>query len=139
MLDEFPNGRAVKSGLGSDRGPEFATQTIGGDRAALLHQLNQELIRHRDYLRDLAQRYNWWQTPDVALQFPTRLVAHVMDLGTFKDISELWRTLGDDCLRRVLENAEAGQFSPRSWHYWHYRLKNVKPGEVPPLPQRRIA
>ncbi len=139
MIDEFPSRDPVKTVPGSGRTTDPANRTTNADHAEVTRQLDQELIRQQVYLRDLARRYNWWQTPDVALQFPTRLVAQVMNLGTFADISQLWRTFGDDCLRRVLENAEAGQLNPRSWHYWHYRLKNVKPGHVPPMPKRRIA
>jgi hypothetical protein len=125
MPDEFPNHDAGRS--------------TTAEQTEITRQLDQELSRHQTYLRDLARRYNWWQTQDVALQFPARLIAHVMNLGTFADISQLWRTFGDDCLRRVLEQAEAGQFNPRSWHYWHYRLNEVQPGHVPPMPKRRIA
>ena len=139
MPDEFLNRAAIEIGAHSDRVRVFPDVSAQTDRSESRRQLAQELSLHHDYLRDLAQRYNWWQTPDVALQFPARLVAQVMNLGTFADISQLARTLGDDCLRRVLANSEAGQLNPRSWHYWHYRLNNVKPGHVPPMPRRRIA
>jgi hypothetical protein len=38
----------------------------------------------------------------------------------------------------VLARGEAGQFSARSWAYWHYRLGLAKVDEVPPLPVRRF-
>jgi hypothetical protein len=139
MQDEFLNRAAVKVGATSDGAASGASATTQADRTESLRRLAQELARHESYLRELAQRYNWWQSPTLALQFPARLVAQVMNLGTFADISELARTLGDDCLRGVLASAEAGQLSPRSWHYWHFRLNNVRPGQVPPMPGRRIA
>jgi len=137
--DATPSHHQVRTGADTARATEPANRSAQADRAELLRDLNQELNQHQDYLRDLAERYNWWQSPEVALQFPARLVVQVMNLGTFADISQLWRTFGDDCLRRVLESAEAGQLTPRSWHYWHYRLKNVSPGGVPPMPKRQIA
>jgi hypothetical protein len=119
MRGEFLNGDAGKVDATSDGVTAEAGVTTQTGRAESLRQLAQELGRHQNYLRQLAQRYNWWQAPDIALQFPVRLVAQVMTLGTFADISELARTLGDDCLRRVLAAVEAGQLNPRSWHYWH--------------------
>jgi len=139
MRDEFSNDAAGEISPNAAQTEEHTSGTKHTNRADAIRQLTQELTRHQDYLRELARRYNWWQAPDVALQFPARLVAHVMNLGTFADISELSRRLGDDCLRRVLENVEAGQLAPRSWHYWHYRLNNVEPGHIPPMPRRRIA
>ena len=46
--------------------------------------------------------------------------------------------VGEAALRDALLHAEVGEFSPRSWHYWHYRLGLASLGEVPPLPQRRF-
>jgi hypothetical protein len=139
MLDEFPNRTRARLGPKSDVATERSDSLIRADRLHAIQQLAQEMARHENYLRDLARRYNWWQTPDVALRFPVRLIAQVMNLGTFEDINRLSRTLGDDFLRRVLENVEAGQLNPRSWHYWHYRLNGVRPGHVPPMPRRLIA
>ncbi len=59
----------------------------------------------------LAAKYIWWKTPEEAMLYPERVVAQVMDIG---------------------------QFNVRSWAYWHYRLDLAKPGEVPPLPRRRV-
>lgn len=139
MSGEFPNRSAAQIGPDWDRTAEASEEANRAEQPEAKERLARELVTHRDYLWTLARRYNWWQTPDVALQFPARLVAQVMNLGTLPDINQLARTLGDDCLRQVLANAEAGQLNPRSWHYWHYRLNHVKPGHVPPLPRRRIA
>lgn len=89
-------------------------------------------------LKPLARKYLWWKTPDEAVAYPERLIAQVMNIGDFADIAAIAAEVGDDALREVLQRGEAGQFSARSWAYWHYRLGLAKVGEVPPLPVRRF-
>ncbi len=88
-------------------------------------------------LRHFAEKYIWWQTPEQAVRRPERVIAQVMELGDYDDVQMLAAQVGDETLRRVLAHAEVGQFSPRSWAYWHYRLGLARPGQVPPMPQRR--
>ena len=92
-------------------------------------------------LRRLAARYVWWKSPDEAMHFPDRVAAQVMNIGDWKDVVELVEAAGEDYLRRVLKNAEAGQLNERSWHYWHYRLGLAEFGvrPVPPMPVRKTA
>ena len=92
-------------------------------------------------LRRLAPRYVWWKTPDEAMQFPDRVAAQVMDIGLWQDVLDLIEAVGDDYLRRVLQEAEIGQLNERSWHYWHYRLGLAEYGvrPVPPMPVRKLA
>jgi hypothetical protein len=94
----------------------------------------------RACLHELAGRYVWWKTPDEAMRYPERVAAQVMNLGTWEDLRAMAEAVGDEYLRGVLRNAEAGQFDARSWHYWHYRLGlaeyDVKP--VPPMPVRKF-
>jgi hypothetical protein len=92
----------------------------------------------RELLERLARKYVWWKTPDEALAMPERVVAQAMNIGDYDDVQALAETVGDDYLREVLRRAEAGQFSARSWAYWHYRLGLAKPGQVPALPARRV-
>jgi hypothetical protein len=56
-------------------------------------------------------------------------------------LTELADVAGEDYLRGVLQNAEAGQLNARSWHYWHYRLGLAEYGArpVPPMPVRKMA
>lgn len=89
-------------------------------------------------LRSLAKKYVWWKAPEEAVRTPGRVILQVMDIADYRDVQELARAVGEDGLRRALSQAEAGQLSPRSWAYWHYRLGLAKPGEVPPLPVRRF-
>lgn len=90
-------------------------------------------------LQALAAKYIWWQTPRDAARWPRRVVAQVMDLGTYADVRDLERTAGAEVLAEVIRHAEPGWFSPRSWHFWHRRLGLAKGGNVPALPVRRFA
>jgi hypothetical protein len=89
----------------------------------------------------LASRYIWWKSPEESMQFPDRVAAQVMNMGDWDDVLELVETAGEDYLRRVLRNADAGQLNERSWHYWHYRLGLAEYGvrPVPPMPLRKLA
>ena len=101
--------------------------------------LAERLGPHTAFLAGLAGKYHWWLSPEEALDFPERIVALVMNVGEFRDTNRLAETVSDDCLRAVLQQAEAGQFNARSWHYWHYRLGLAEPSHVPPLPVRHIS
>jgi hypothetical protein len=90
-------------------------------------------------LKPLARRYVWWQTPDAAMRTPERVIAQVMDIGDHGDTEALALCIGDAALREVLQHAQPGQFRPRSWAYWHYRLGLAQVGQVPPLPTRHLA
>lgn len=68
--------------------------------------------------------------------FPNRVIAQVIELGTFEDVQSMVESLGAQRLVDVIMVAEAGWFTPRSWHYWHYRLGLAEVGQVPPLPIR---
>jgi len=90
-------------------------------------------------LQAMAAKYIWWQTPEEAARRPWRVMAQVMDLGTFADVRALEKTAGSEALAEVVRHAEPGWFSPRSWHFWHRRLGLAPTGEVPALPVRRFA
>jgi hypothetical protein len=89
-------------------------------------------------LAGFARKYMWWTTADIAVTMPERVVAQVMDIGDYDDVQALATLAGDDFLRVVLQQAEVGQFSPRSWAYWHYRLGLATPGHVPSMPMRTL-
>lgn len=92
----------------------------------------------RELLRRLAAKYNWWKPPEEALRLPQCVMAQVMNIGDYDDAQAMAQALGDDVLREVLRGAEVGVFDARSWTYWHYRLHLAAPGQVPPLPMRRL-
>ena len=70
---------------------------------------------------------------------PQRVMAQVMDLGTFADVRLLEKTAGPDALAEVLRHAEPGWFSPRSWHFWHRRLGSAVAAAAPAMSARRLA
>jgi hypothetical protein len=92
-----------------------------------------------DLLKNLARKYIWWKSPEEAVLFPRRVIAQVMNIGDYDDMQSLANSAGDILLRDALQNAEAGEFNPRSWAYWHYRLGLALPGQVPDMPVRKLA
>lgn len=89
-------------------------------------------------LKKFAGKYIWWKTPEEALAMPNQVMSQIMDIGDYMDVQDLVHQVGDEVLRTVISQAQAGQFSPRSWKYWHYRLELAKLGQVPPLPVRKL-
>jgi hypothetical protein len=96
-------------------------------------------LLEQEALRQWATKYIWWKTPEEALAHPERIVATIMNIGDYDDVQALLKLVDGEYLRAVLQGAEAGEFSERSWAYWHYRLGLSEPGKVPALPQRRVA
>lgn len=90
-------------------------------------------------LTGLAAKYVWWKPPAEAILMPERVIAQVMNIGDCSDVEAMAEQLGQRQLQAVLEEAQAGQFSPRSWVYWHYRLGMADFGQVPDLPRRTFA
>jgi hypothetical protein len=90
-------------------------------------------------LKSLASKYVWWKTPDAAVAMPERVIAQVMNIGDYDDVQILVHQVSNEVLRDVLTHAQAGQFGPRSWAYWHYRLGLASVDHVPPLPTRSFA
>ena len=93
----------------------------------------------KEALKGFARKYIWWKTPEEAVEFPFRVIAQVMNIGDYADVQLMANQIGDDILRSVLTHAEIGQFSERSWTYWHYRLGIASLDHVPPIPARRFA
>jgi len=92
-----------------------------------------------EILRAMALKYIWWKSPDEAMQFPKRVIEQVLELGDYTDMQYLVEILGEDYLRQIIQQADPGVFSARSWTYWHYRLRLSEPGQIPDLPQRKVA
>jgi hypothetical protein len=90
-------------------------------------------------LLQMARKYVWWKTPEEAVAMPERVIAQVMDIGDYDDMLILGKAVGKAVLVDVLTHAEAGQFNPRSWNYWHYCLGLAELEQVPPMPVRRFS
>lgn len=91
-----------------------------------------------DALQPYAKKYVWWKTQEEAIATPTQIIAQVMNIGDYADIQALVKLVGEDTLREILRTAEIGQFSERSWTYWHYRLGLSPREHVPPMPTRKL-
>ena len=87
----------------------------------------------------LARKYIWWQSPEYTLRDRHRLIAQIMDIGTHSDVETVRTALGDDVFKHALQTARAGEFSARSWHYWHLILGLATHRTVPPLPERKLS
>ena len=92
-------------------------------------------------LEGLARRYIWWKDPrKVARDQPLRVLAQVMEMGTWEDVRRVEKTLPPESLAKVLWEGEPGWFQPRSWAFWHYRLGLTPTSEEPsPPPARRFS
>ena len=78
--------------------------------------------RCRLALLGMADRYIWWKTPEDAVRYPDRVLAQVMDIGTFEDCRDVRAIFGDERLRGVMRRAEPGWFRARSWAFWQAAL-----------------
>ncbi len=82
----------------------------------------------------LYRKYLWWVAPEDAPD-PSRLIAQLMQLGTFDDVRWARRKFGDEAFRRALRDAAPGVLDDRSWQFWH-RVFGVDP--IPALPARPL-
>ena len=140
--------RFLEAGLISEKGGAWQRGYVANESHELypeLHAMAGKFARHAAkaldpvLARTFARKYLWWVDSDEALRDQGRLVAQVMNMGTFDDVQYVEEKLGNDYLRRILKQARPGYFGERSWAYWHYRLGMSKPGRVPVLPERSFA
>ena len=85
-------------------------------------------------LERLRKRYIWWKTPGGEPDV-NRIIAQVMDIGTYEDVKVLEAEVGRIRIKQVLSDARPGWFSARSWAYWHLLLGLCKFDEIPPQPR----
>jgi hypothetical protein len=85
-----------------------------------------------------ACKYIWWQAPDTAITNPHRVISQAMNLGTFEDVQALLQEVGEAEFKQTLREARPGEFSERSWNYWHLVLGVTQPDTIPPMPVRRF-
>lgn len=89
-----------------------------------------------DELETLSRRYLWWEAVDPAGHSRERRIAQVMNLGTYGDIRALETIIEPNELAAAMNVAAPGWFTPRSWSFWHGRLRH-RGQDVPVRPPRR--
>ena len=97
------------------------------------------VYQQENFIKEMAERYIWWKSPEIALQHPKLIISKVMDIGDYHDIQKLAGYYSDDYLRVIVLTSEPGAFRPRSWVYWNYRLGLATPGHLPAPPVRQFS
>jgi hypothetical protein len=83
--------------------------------------------------RAISRSLVWWKRPEeVDILY---LARRIMEMGTPDMISWLRSRHGEAVMREALATAEPGNFSDRSWNYWHV-VFGIRP--TPPLPKRNV-
>jgi hypothetical protein len=91
-----------------------------------------------DLIAELGRKYIWWAPIGDAPHAPERIIAQVMDLGTYDDIRRMETTLGFERLADVMIRAAPGWISPRSWSFWRGRLARETSRVIAEEPPRRV-
>jgi hypothetical protein len=84
---------------------------------------------------ELGRRYVWWS--DGQQVDRTRVIAQVMELGTYEDIRRIEAVFAPEELRDVMLRAPAGAIGQRSWDFWRGRLRFAGCATIPQTPPRR--
>ncbi|HWF94549.1 MAG TPA: hypothetical protein VG291_06280, partial [Xanthobacteraceae bacterium] len=94
------------------------------------------MIHRPDLLVEFASRYIWWR--DAQPPSEDRIIAQVMNLGTYDDVRRLEAAYGPQELRAVMLRAQPGWIGGRSWSFWRARLSHAGAGPIPEAPPRRV-
>lgn len=87
----------------------------------------------------IAQPYLWWAPADGQSHGFARMVAQIMNLGTYDDILRLEEAVEPQVLAAVMIDAQPGWFDARSWAFWRGRLGFRIGVELPETsPKRRF-
>jgi len=86
-------------------------------------------------LAEFAARYIWWR--DAHGPSDDRVIAQVMNIGTWDDIRRLEAAYSAEELRGLMLRAAAGWISDRSWDFWRGRLLHGGVGPIPQAAPRR--
>lgn len=90
---------------------------------------------HPALLAELASRYIWWR--DSQPPSEERIIAQVLNLGTYDDARRLEAAYTPQELRGVMLRAQPGWIGRRSWNFWRARLSFGGAGPLPEAPPRR--
>src|SRR5690348_253417 len=94
-------------------------------------------VHESQLLSELGQKYMWWSPIGDKPHSPERIIAQVMNLGTYEDIRRLETELGFARLADVMIHAAPGWLSDRSWGFWRGRLLLEIDAPIPTEPPRR--
>lgn len=97
------------------------------------HPQSKDWKKHPELLH-FARRFAPGAAAEGLMQTPELVIARVMNSGGADDIARLITAVGEDALRRVIQNAKSGMFDEMSWRYWHHRLGLARAGNVPSWP-----
>jgi hypothetical protein len=84
---------------------------------------------------ELADRYVWWSEGQQVDR--NRVLAQVMEIGTYDDIRRMEAVFTPADLRDVMLQAPKGAIGRRSWDFWRGRLRAAGCPTVPAAPPRR--
>jgi hypothetical protein len=79
----------------------------------------------------------WWPVASPSGHREDRIIAQVMDIGTYEDILRLEAAVGRERLAQVMRQAEPGWISARSWDFWRGRLLAQAGLQTPEHPPKR--
>jgi hypothetical protein len=88
-----------------------------------------------DLVRDFTARYIWWRDENPPSE--DRIIAQVMNMGTWEDIRRLEGACDASELHGLMLRAQPGWLSGRSWNLWRARLQAAGVGPIPENPPRR--
>ena len=92
-----------------------------------------------DVIADFGRKYLWWQPVGVEPHSEDRIIAQTMNLGTYDDILLLEQTVGRPRLVEIMQHAEPGWISDRSWEFWRGRLSFATGAAIPnEVPRRAL-
>lgn len=88
----------------------------------------------------LSLTYCWDMKSEDALSHPMRVLRRAMDFAIWDDILKMERVVGPALLTQALKTASIGAMRPKSWSFWHVRLRlRDDNGEILPEPSDRFA
>ena len=91
----------------------------------------------RDLAAELESTYFWWEPVGPHPRSDARILAQAMEFASYADIRRLERILGQRTLAAVMQQAEPGWLSERSWEFWRGRLTKATGQPISNEPPRR--
>jgi hypothetical protein len=90
-----------------------------------------------DLLEELERKYFWWKHAGSEARSESRILAQAMELASFSDIQRIEAIFGRDRLVTLMQQAEPGWISARSWEFWRGRLSAATRHAIADAPPRR--